>query len=374
MVRTPVTRSSTQPCFTRAHSIQTYDLPMGLFGRKKTSIGLDIGSGLVKVAVIEHGKGEPELTKVAIAPLLADAIVEGEVMDPGIVAEAARNALSAAGISGRPVITAVGGRDVIIKKIQIDRVKEQQARELIRWEAEQHVPFDMESVELDFQILDPDAEGLEMNVLLVAAKRDLIENKLRLLTDAEVAPSVVDVDAFALHNAFEVNYPEAMNGVVCLVNIGHEVTNINIMEDGVPLLTRDIAVGTRRFREDLQRERGLSAEEADGLLQGYDRSPHLQTVTDTRGEEIATGIERAAAFLASSSRVTNKLRAAYTSGGGSRVPGLTDALATRLRIPVEQANPLQRLRVRDGAFDSLVIDDVAPLLMLPIGLALRQVA
>ncbi|HXT49174.1 MAG TPA: pilus assembly protein PilM, partial [Gemmatimonadaceae bacterium] len=156
---------------------------MGLFGRKKTSIGLDIGSGLVKVAVIDHSKGEPELTKVAIAPLLADAIVEGEVMDPGIVAEAARNALAAAGIKGRPVITAVGGRDVIIKKIQIDRVKEQQARELIRWEAEQHVPFDMESVELDFQILDPDADGLEMNVLLVAAKRDLIENKLRLLTD-----------------------------------------------------------------------------------------------------------------------------------------------------------------------------------------------
>lgn len=374
MVRTPVTRSATLILLHARLLHSPYDLPMGLFGRKKTSIGLDIGSGLVKVAVIEHGKGEPELTKVAIAPLLADAIVEGEVMDPGIVAEAARNALAAAGISGRPVITAVGGRDVIIKKIQIDRVKEQQARELIRWEAEQHVPFDMESVELDFQILDPDAEGLEMNVLLVAAKRDLIENKLRLLTDAEVAPSVVDVDAFALHNAFEVNYPEAMSGVVCLVNIGHEVTNINIMEDGVPLLTRDIAVGTRRFREDLQRERGLSAEEADGLLQGYDRSPHLQTVTETRGEEIATGIERAAAFLASSSRVTNKLRAAYTSGGGSRVPGLTDALAARLRIPVEQANPLQRLRVRDGAFDSLVIDDVAPLLMLPIGLALRQVA
>src|SRR5947209_9367700 len=100
-----------------------------------------------------------------------------------------------------------------------ERVKEQQARELMRWEAEQHVPFDMESVELDFQILDPAADGLEMSVLLVAAKRDLIEGKLRLLTDAEVAPSCVDVDAFALHNAFELNYPDAMNGVVCLVNI-----------------------------------------------------------------------------------------------------------------------------------------------------------
>jgi type IV pilus assembly protein PilM len=347
---------------------------MALFGRRKTTIGLDIGSGLIKVAVVDHGRGEPQLVKVAIAPLLADAIVEGEIMDPGIVSDAVRTALAAAGVKGKGVVTAVGGRDVIIKKIQIDRVKEAQARELIRWEAEQHVPFDMESVELDFQILDPDDDGLEMSVLLVAAKRDLIESKLRLLTDAEVAPSIVDVDAFALHNAFEVNYPDAMNGVVCLVNIGHEVTNINILDDGVPLLTRDIAVGTRRFREDLQRERGLSAEEADALIQGYDRSPHLQAVTESRGEEIAVGIERAAAFLASSSRSANKLKATYTCGGGSRVPGLNEALSARLRLPVEQANPLQRLNVRDGAFDSLVIDDVAPLLMLPIGLALRQVA
>jgi type IV pilus assembly protein PilM len=347
---------------------------MALFGRKKTTVGLDIGSGLIKVAVIDHGRGEPELTKVAIAPLLADAIVEGEVMDPGIVADAIRSALASAGVKPRGIVTAVGGRDVIIKKIRIDRVKEQQARELIRWEAEQHVPFDMESVELDFQILDPDEEGLEMSVLLVAAKRDLIDGKLRLLADAEIQPSVVDVDAFALHNAFEINYPDAMRGLVCLVNIGNEVTNINILEDGVPLLTRDIAAGTRRFREDLQRERGLTAEEADTLLQGYDRSPHLQGIIDTRGEEIAVGIERAAAFLASSSRSSSKLNAAYTCGGGSRVPGLNEALAARLHLPVEQANPLQRLRVRDGAFESLVIDDVAPLLMLPIGLALRQVA
>ncbi len=349
---------------------------MALFGRKKTTIGLDIGSGLIKIAVVDHGRGEPELVKVAIAPLLADAIVEGEVMDPGIVADAIRSAVQAAGLKpkGKGVVTAVGGRDVIIKKIQIDRVKEQQARDIIRWEAEQHVPFDMESVELDFQILDPDAEGMEMSVLLVAAKRDLIESKMRLLTEADVSPGVVDVDAFALHNAFELNYPEAMTGIVCLVNIGHEVTNINILDEGIPLLTRDIAIGTRRFREDLQRERGLSAEEADALLQGYDRSPHLQAVTENRGEELAVGIERAAAFLASSSRSTSRMKSIYTCGGGSRVPGLNDALAARLRLPVEQATPLQRLQYRDGAFDSLVIDDVAPLLMLPIGLALRQVA
>jgi type IV pilus assembly protein PilM len=347
---------------------------MALFGRKKTSIGLDIGSGLIKVAVVEHGKGEPQLAKVSITPILADAIVEGEIMDPGIVADAVRSALQAAGVKSKDVVTAVGGRDVIIKKIQIERVKEQQARELMRWEAEQHVPFDMESVQLDFQILDPDADGLEMSVLLVAAKRELVEAKLRLLTDAGLNPGVVDVDAFALHNAFEINHPDAMRGVVALLNIGHEVTNINILEDGVPILTRDLTVGTRRFREDLQRERGLSADEADALLQGYDRSPHLDAVIEGRGEEIAVGIERAAAFLASSTRSATQMRAVFTCGGGARIPGLTEALANRLRLNVQQANPLANIAVRDGALGDLVTDEVAPLLMLPIGLALRQVA
>ncbi len=352
-------------------------MAMARFGRKKTTVGLDIGSGLVKVAVIDHSRSVPELTKVAITPLLADAIVEGEIMDPGIVAEAVRNALDQAGVKpkgAKGIVTAVGGRDVIIKKIQIERVKEQQARELMRWEAEQHVPFDMESVELDFQILDPEAEGLEMSVLLVAAKRELIEAKMRLLTDAGIHPAAVDVDAFALHNAFEVNHPAAMSGVVALVNVGHEMTNINILDEGVPILTRDVALGTRRLREDLQRDRGLGAEEADALLQGYDRSAHLDAVLETRGEEIAVGIERAAAFLASASRSAAQIRGVYTSGGGARIPGLTEALSARLRITVEQANPLANLKVRDGALESLVTDEIAPLLMLPIGLALRKVA
>jgi type IV pilus assembly protein PilM len=346
---------------------------MALFGRKKATIGLDIGSGLVKVAVIEHGR-EPELTKVAVTPLLADAIVDGEIMDPAIVADAIRATLELAGVKAKNVATAVGGRDVIIKKIQIERVKEAQARELMRWEAEQHVPFDMESVELDFQILDPDAEGLEMSVLLVAAKRELVEQRLHLLTDAGISPTIVDVDAFALHNAFEVNHPSAMSGVVALVNIGHEITNINILDDGVPILTRDVAVGTRRFREDLQRDRGLSQEEADTALQGFDRSANLDAVIESRGEEIAVGIERAAAFLASASRSAGQLRAVFTCGGGSRIPGLTEALTTRLRLTVEMANPLANLKVRDDAFGSLVTDEIAPLLMLPIGLALRTKA
>jgi type IV pilus assembly protein PilM len=343
---------------------------MPLFNRKKISVGLDIGSGLIKVAVVDHGKSAPELVKVAITRLPPDAIVEGEVMDPGIVADAIRASLEAASVRSKHVITAVGGRDVMIKKIQTERVKEKQARELIRWEAEQHVP-DVESVELDFQILDPSRSSDEMSVLLVAAKRDLIDSKMRILAEAGVSPTIVDVDAFALHNAFEVNYPEAMVGLVGLVNVGNEVTNVNIMEGGVPLLTRELPIGTRRFSEDLQRQHGVSAKEAEAMIRGFDRSPNLDAVLQIRCGEIAVGVERGAAFLSTSKSVA-QVRAVYLCGGGSRTPGLAEILGTRFGIPVHHANPLTRLNIRDGALDNLSTDEVAPLLMLPIGLALRQ--
>jgi len=344
---------------------------MQFFGRKKITIGLDVGSGLVKAVVIDHSSGTPELIKVVVTPLNDTAIVEGEVMDHAIVAEAIRQTLDATGVKTKQLVTAVGGRDVIVKKISIERVKEAQARELMRWEAEQHVPFDMESVELDFQILDPDGDGLEMSVLLVAAKRDLVEAKRHLLDEAGVSASIIDVDAFALHNAFETNHPDAMKGTVALLNIGNEITNLNILDEGVPILTRDLTVGTRRFREDLQREHGTSAEEAEEMIRGYDRSASLDAAVAMRGEEIAIGIERAATFLATSSRNFGQIRAVYACGGGARVPGLLPWLAERLRLPVQPANALARLNVRDGALEFLSTDEVAPLLMLPVGLALR---
>ncbi|HEX6644499.1 MAG TPA: type IV pilus assembly protein PilM [Gemmatimonadales bacterium] len=347
---------------------------MALFGRKKTTVALDIGSGLIKLVQISHGTGEPVLTKVATTQVVDDAIVEGEVMDKGIVADAVRGLMASSGIKTKQVVTAVGGRDVIIKKISMDRMKEAEAREVIRWEAEQHVPFDMDNVELDFQILDPEADGLQMTVLLVAAKRELVETKLALLRDVGLEPSIIDVDAFALHNAFEVNHPDAMRGVVGLVNIGHETTNVNILDDGVPVLTRDISIGTRRFREDLQRERGLSAEEAERMLQAYETDPLLVPFLESRGEELAVGIERAAAFLQSASRSAGGVSRLFTTGGGSRIPGLNKILADRLRMPVQQANPIQRLQIAEGVFDMVERDDIAPLLMLPIGLALRSAA
>lgn len=322
---------------------------MGLFSRSKTTVALDIGSGLIKLVAVTHGSGDPVLSKVAYTSVVDDAIVEGEIMDPGIVADAIKGLLASAGVKTKQVVIAVGGRDVIIKKIQMDRMKEADAREVIRWEAEQHVPFDMENVELDFQILDPEGEGLQMTVLLVAAKRELVENKVALLAEAGLTASIIDVDAFALHNAFEINYPDEMRGVVGLVNIGHEMTNINILEDGIPVLTRDLPVGTRRFREDIQRERGLSAEEADQLLQGFERNEILDPFLETRGEELAVGIERAAAFLQSASRsagghqpaVADRRRGAHP--GAQQGAGGPAAAAGGARQP---AGPPERCRGR----------------------------
>jgi len=344
---------------------------MGLFGRKKTSIGLDIGSGFVKVVEVDHSGDQPEVSRVAMRPLLPDAIVEGEIMDYGLVSDTVRGLFQEMGMKSADVITAIGGHDVIIKKIQMDRMKESDAREVIRWEAEQHVPFDIKSVELDFQILNPHEEGMQMEVLLVAAKRELVDNKVGLLQDAGINPIVIDVDAFALHNAFEHNYPEAQQGIIALVNVGHETTNVNILESGIPILTRDIPFGSRRIREDLQRERGLTAEQAEDVVQARETVEDLERFVDSSADEIAVGIERASAFLMTRDD-GETLGKIFLSGGGARVPGMVESLGRRMNVETHLVNPFERVPVRPDAAVSFSIDEAAPMLLLPLGLALRQ--
>jgi type IV pilus assembly protein PilM len=344
---------------------------MALFGRKRSSIGLDIGSGFVKVVEVDHSGDQPEVTRVAMRPLLPDAIVEGEIMDYGLVSDTVQGLFQEMGMKGAAVVTAVGGHDVIIKKIEMDRMKEADAREVIRWEAEQHVPFDIKSVELDFQILNPHDEGLQMEVLLVAAKRELVDNKVGLLQDAGVNPIVIDVDAFALHNAFEHNYPDAMEGIIALVNVGHETTNVNILENGVPILTRDIPFGSRRIREDLQRERGLTAEQAEDVVQARDTVDDLERFVDASADEVAVGIERASAFLMTRED-GETLGKIYLSGGGARIPGMVESLARRMNVETHLVNPFERVPVRPSASGDISIDEAAPMLLLPLGLALRQ--
>lgn len=344
---------------------------MGLFSRSRISAGLDIGSGYIKLVVMDHSSGEPEITDVVASPLVPDAIVDGEIMDPVLVAETIRAVVESAGLKRQKVVASVGGHDVIIKKIPMDRASEADARQLMRWEAEQHVPFDMEGVQLDFQILDPDGIDPEMAVLLVAAKREVVENRIGLLADAGLTPTIMDVDSFALHNAFERNYPDALTGFVALAHLGHETTHLILLQDGVPIMVRDIPFGSRRLRESLQREQRISAAEADDIIQGRVAGANVREFMNDRAEELALAIERAIAFLTAQSSGL-QLGRLFLSGGGARVPGLSDALAARLSVRTEVANPIERVAVRPDVMERVNIDDIAPMLMLSVGLALRQ--
>jgi type IV pilus assembly protein PilM len=351
---------------------------MRLFGRPKQTVGLDIGSGLVKAVVLDHGGSVPELVRAVVTPLADDAIVEGEVMDPALVVDAVRATVAAAGVPKAPVAVAVGGRDVIVKRIRAPRARGAEARALLRWEAEQHVPFDMSSVALDFHVLDPEGEDAEMGVLIAAAKRELVEARVALLAEAGVKPAVVDVDAFALHNAYTASAPpsaaEAGDGLVALAHVGHETTIINVLDGEVPVLTRDLALGTRRLREDLQRELALTAPVADALLRGERSSPALAPLVARHAEDLAAEVERAAAVLNSSTGEAVRVSALFLSGGGARVPGLAAATAARLRVRVEVLNPLAGLAVAEGALDGVDAESVSPLLLLAVGLGARRAA
>lgn len=346
-------------------------MPLFGLGRARRSVGLDVGSGVLKLVVIDHGRDEPQLETVAMRPLSGSAIVDGEVVDPTLVSDAIRDLFAGAAVEPEHLVISVGGRDVIIKLIRMDRMDEVDARAVIRWEAEQHVPFDMENVELDFQITDPGGTGPRMKVLLVAAKRELVDNELTLIEEAGLEPAVVDVDAFALFNAVELNYPEAMDGTAALVSVGHDGTSVTLLEDGVPVLTRDLAFGIRRLTRELQRQEGLTAEEAGRVLRGDAERAGLDRFVADRATEIARGIERAATFL-ETRRVGERLGRLYLCGGGVNVPGLPDALADRLGIETHVASPIRRLQVKPGALADPEVERAAPLLVLATGLALRR--
>lgn len=347
---------------------------MKLFKRRKVTVGLDIGSGLVKVVVMNHARGVPEVERIVIEPVPPDAMVAGEVMDEALVIQAVQGALLAAGAEGAEVVAAVGGGNVIVRKVRVDKSRRDELREAMQWEAEQIVPFDTSAITLDYQLLDGDEEATELDVLLAVAKRDLVDARVQLLRDAGAVPRVLDVEAFALLNAFEFNHPDAMRGTVALVNIGHDVTNVSVLEDGVPVLARDTPVGVRRLREDLQREARLSAAEADAALTGGRAEPAVERIVARRGEELAREIERAGTVAQSLSRTVRPVREVYVAGGGARVAGLCDRVAGQLRIPVRPVNPLLNLTVAEGALDDIDGEAVAPLLALPVGLALRKVA
>jgi len=340
---------------------------------RRTTVGLDIGSSLVKIVEIDHGRSTPTLVRLGIVPLPPEAIVDGEIMDRLLVLDAVRECVAQSGIKSKSVVTAVSGRALIVKRVVMDKMNQEDAQEAIHWEAEQHVPFDIDDVCLDFQILKDSVGNNQMQVLLVAAKKDMINQHADLVRDAELTPVGIDSDSFAVQNCYEANYDAQPGKVVGLLNIGSEVTNLNIVQDGVPQFTRDLGIGRARFVEEVQRDLNLGHEEASKLLAstGGADSKELRETVRRAAEDLSLGIERSFAFLKGSGDA-EKLDGLMVSGGGASMPLLREFLSERHGVPVQVTDPLRQLSYDAELFSKQPVQEVAPLLAVGVGLGLRR--
>lgn len=343
---------------------------MGLFRRRRKTLGLDIGSAYVKLVEVHHGGDTPELHRVAVEPLPAGALADGEVTRPERVAEVVQEMIEARPGRSTEVVTALGGHDVFMKTLTLSCPSGTAPREMARREAARHVPFDLREILLDSHVLRATDGDVSVEVLLVAAKRDRVKARVDLLGAADIGVALMDVDALALHNALVHNHPEAKEGMVALVNVGHDVTSINIVDDGIPVLLKDLPVGSGWLVQWLRREAGLAPAQAEWALRGQQHSADLADALDEAAARVVTGIERASAFRRAR-RPGRSIGRVYLSGGGACIPGLADHVAQMLKIETRLANPCQRVIVRPGVADHWVLDKAAPMLCLSVGLALR---
>jgi type IV pilus assembly protein PilM len=347
-------------------------------GKAKSIIGLDIGSSSVKAVECTVKNKGVEMVRMGVAKLPPEAIVQGAFLNSGAVVSAIQEAIANAGIKAKQVATAVSGHSVIVKKISLPAMSREELDESIRWEAEQYIPFDINEVNLDFQIVEgSEAEG-QMDVLLVAAKKDLIDDYTQVIADAGLQPVVIDVAAFAVENAFHANYDSSPEEVVALVNIGSQVVNINIVSRGAPAFTRDIATGGNAYTEEIQKALSVSWEEAERMKIGGSRHEESQEVvpqevedsirqvTDTVLGEISRSLDFFAA-TAAESRISRVMLA----GGGSLVNGIDAAFQGKTSLPVERLNPLARI-VPASSLDARLLEDLGPGLAVATGLALRR--
>jgi type IV pilus assembly protein PilM len=346
---------------------------------KRQLVGLDIGSSAIKLVQLKESKGRYFLQKFGVKPLEPEVIVDGTVMDEGRVVSAMRELFDECGVKNKQVAISISGHAVIIKKISLPPMPDDELEGQVRLAAEQYIPFDINEVNIDFHVLPAetagDAQG-EMSVILVAAKKDKINELTELVKGAGLLPMVMDVDAFAIENMHAINYPMAHDETTALVNLGASVMNVNIIRGGVSLFTRDIPLGGNRYTEAIQRETGLSYEEAEeakrGAREGGPRAAALGAVIDGVNGEVASEIARTVDYFKSSGSQTD-LDRMLLCGGVVRVKGLVQQLGERMQIPVDVANPFGEIDVTGSGVDQDFLEEMAPIAAVGVGLALRAV-
>jgi type IV pilus assembly protein PilM len=344
------------------------------FRGKKEIIGIDIGSSSVKLVQLREVKGRYHLVNLGIQSLPAEAIVDNAIMDSNSVVEAIRSLIDGHKIKIKNVATSISGHSVIIRKISLPIMTEEELESSIHWEAEQYIPFDISEVNLDFQILGNDPrDSAQMNVLLVAAKKDFVNDYVALFRECGLNPMIMDIDCFAIENAFESNYGTEIRGIVGLLNMGASAMNVNILKEGISVFTRDIQVGGNMFNEEIQKRLGFSSEDAERAKLGEmsNKSAEVREVIADAVENLSQEVQRSLDFFSATS-ADEKVTKLYITGGVAKTPQVKTVLEQRLGIPVEVFNPFNNISV-SASFDTEYLQAVGPLLSVAAGLAMRRI-
>jgi len=348
-----------------------------MWGKKRDVIGLDIGCSSIKLVELREDKKGYTLQNLAISPLPSEAIVDGALMDSVTIIDAIRDVIANSKTKARDVVTSVSGHSVIVKKISLPFMTEAELEESIQWEAERYIPFDINDVNIDFQIFGAAPENPEvMDVVLVAAKKDMINDYVSIIMEAGLNPVIIDIDSFALENMLAINYDIAKEETVAIVNVGASVANINIVKNNISAFTRDIFKGGNQITEEIQRQLHVDHEEAERIKVGSKVDLTSQSVIEdvlkTASESLAVEIGNSLDFFQSTTTY-EKIGKLYLSGGGSKIKDFDMTLQQQIGIPVEIANPFKKVEYSGKAFDLEYLREIGPIMAVGVGLASRKV-
>ena len=340
-------------------------------------VGVDIGSSSVKAVELQGKNGDFQLVSLGYEGLQPDSVVDGQIMELNAVSTAIGNIFTEHKIKTTKVAAGVNGHSVIVKNIVLPQMTDDELQESFAWHAEEHIPFDISDVNLDYHVTDSTPEAI--HVLLAACKRDKVANLKQAIQLAGKQPAVIDVDAFALQNCYELNYDPQPGQVVALLNIGASTTNINILNGNRSVFTRDATFGGNQYTSLLQKELGLTFDQAEQVKRGMplpesveqrDIQPILDTVSDILALEIQKTMDFYRATVEDGEEAVQQI---LVSGGGSKLRGLVEFLASRFEVTVEVFDPFRKIRVDARGFDPDYMREVVPEMAIAVGLALRGV-
>jgi type IV pilus assembly protein PilM len=337
--------------------------------REKLCVGVDIGASSIKLCQLKKNSRGLTLERFGVVALPPQTVVDGALMNSARVVDALKELIETHNVKRKQVALAISGHSVIIKKIVLPQMTREELEASINFEAEQFIPFDINDVFIDVQILGPSAAGQsQMDVVLVAAKKDYVNEYTSVLMEAGLDPVVCDVDAFALENAFAENYDRFAIPSVALVNVGAAKTNINIINQGASAFTRDLAIGGHSFTEEIQKQLGVSYEEGEALKLGGTLSEQTQKALGQVADNLTSEIQRSIDFYGATSADASPGHI-YLSGGSARLGLVAQTIKERLNIPVEIADPFRKIST--GTLDERFLLSQAPAAAVAVGLALR---